>query len=99
MIADLKGRLQQVVGSGRQGSADGELEKAEFNHPQGLALHDGILYVADTENHLIRKVDLGQRRVITMAGNGKQARVVAKRASTFPRGTESGKPLGFVDPR
>ena len=32
-----------------------------------------MLYVADTENHLLRKVDLKQRRVVTVAGTGRQA--------------------------
>ena len=35
---------------------DGEGRGAQFNSPQGLAWHDGVLYVADTENHAIRKV-------------------------------------------
>ena len=29
---------------------------AQFNSPQGLAWHNRELYVADTENHAIRKV-------------------------------------------
>jgi len=92
VIADRQGQLLEVVGSGKQGRADGALEQAEFNHPQGLAWHDGMLYVADTENHLIRKVDLGQRRVVTTAGNGKQARAVSRRAGASPRGTSLASP-------
>ncbi len=34
------------------------LANATFDHPQGMALVGTTLYVADTENHLIRKVDL-----------------------------------------
>ena len=39
-----------------------------------MALHGDSLFVADTENHLIRKVDLTARRVATVAGVGRQAR-------------------------
>ena len=44
-----------------------------FNHPQGLALSGEILYVADTENHLIRTIDLGSGEVRTIAGTGVQS--------------------------
>lgn len=39
--------------SGRQ---DGDLSEASFNSPQGVAIKGEDVYVADTENHLIRKV-------------------------------------------
>jgi thiol-disulfide isomerase/thioredoxin len=73
VIADLEGRLLDVVGAGAIGSDDGDYKQATFNHPQGMALRDATLYVADTENHLLRKVDLQQKRVLTIAGAGKQA--------------------------
>jgi thiol-disulfide isomerase/thioredoxin len=43
-----------------------------FNHPQGLALSGETLYVADTENHLIRAIDLASGEVTTVAGTGAQ---------------------------
>ena len=43
-----------------------------FNHPQGLALSGETLYVADTENHTIKAVDLGSGTVTTVAGTGEQ---------------------------
>src|SRR5205814_7553931 len=39
---------------------------------QGLALDGDALYVADTENHLIRRADLKSRTVQTIAGTGAQ---------------------------
>lgn len=45
-----------MYGSGEVGLRDGEGRDAQFNSPQGLAWHSGVLYVADTENHVIRKV-------------------------------------------
>ena len=47
-----------------------------FHHPQGMALDGNILYVADTENHLLRRLDLQARTVTTIAGTGAQARSV-----------------------
>ena len=48
---------------------------ARFYRPQGLALDGDTLYIADTENHAIRAADLTARRVTTIAGTGRQARV------------------------
>ncbi len=73
VVADLNGQLQATIGGGREGSADGDFNSAQFNRPQGMALAGDLLYVADTENHLIRKVDLKQKRVRTVAGTGRQA--------------------------
>ena len=50
------GRVTKVIGSGRAGLKDGPSSEACFNSPQGLAHHDVFLFVADTENHVIRKV-------------------------------------------
>jgi sugar lactone lactonase YvrE len=38
-----------------------------------MALHGDHLYVADTENHLVRKLDLKAKTIKTIAGTGKQA--------------------------
>ncbi|MBW3595834.1 MAG: redoxin domain-containing protein [Planctomycetes bacterium] len=73
VIADLEGRLVDAIGSGAIGAHDGDYGQAAFNHPQGMALYGETLYVADTENHLLRKIDLREKRVTTIAGVGKQA--------------------------
>jgi thiol-disulfide isomerase/thioredoxin len=74
VIASLDGTLQEVIGSGEIGAADGNYAKASFNKPQGMALTDEMLYLADTENHLIRKIDLTKKQVATIAGRGFQGR-------------------------
>src|SRR5258706_11127860 len=51
-----RSRLLRTIGHGRVGREDGPAEGAGFHHPQGLALSGEVLYVADTENHLIRAV-------------------------------------------
>jgi len=72
LVAGLDGRIALVIGSGNEGFADGSLEGAQFNRPQGMALRGDTLYVADTENQAIRRVDLKQGIVETIAGTGQQ---------------------------
>jgi thiol-disulfide isomerase/thioredoxin len=72
VIATHEGRLIDRVGSNRRGQSDGDFATAEFNKPQGLALVGDRLWVADTENHLLRAVDLAERVVTTEAGTGEQ---------------------------
>jgi thiol-disulfide isomerase/thioredoxin len=72
VIAKLDGTLIEIVGSGMHGAADGAFDRASFFRPQGMALSGDILYVADTENHLIRQIDLKAKTVKTIAGTGRQ---------------------------
>ena len=74
VITKLDGTLVDTVGTADAGAADGAFDKATFYRPQGLALAGDNLYVADTENHLIRRVDLKSRTVETIAGTGQQSR-------------------------
>ncbi len=67
------GRIQRTFGAGEPGWTDGDPDRARFHSPEGLALADDSLYVADTENHLIRRIDLSDGRVETIAGTGQQA--------------------------
>lgn len=41
---------------GASGSVDGEGENARFSKPAGVTMADGVLYVADTENSLVRVI-------------------------------------------
>jgi sugar lactone lactonase YvrE len=67
---DPHGTVLRVFGSGEQGFEDGEGRTASFDHPQGLALHEGSVFVADTQNHAVRAVDLATGMVSTIAGTG-----------------------------
>jgi thiol-disulfide isomerase/thioredoxin len=71
---NLDGADPVTIGSGEEGFDDSAYDKATFNRPQGMCLDGETLYVADTENHAIRAVDLKERRVTTIAGIGSQAR-------------------------
>jgi len=74
VIAKLDGTLLETIGTGAHGADDGSFDRATFFRPQGMALDGDTLYVADTENHLIRAVDLRSKTVATVAGTGRQAR-------------------------
>ncbi len=65
-----RARLIRRFGSGEPGFADGSGESAAFREPQGLALHEGTLLVADRENHAVREVELASGHVATLAGTG-----------------------------
>lgn len=73
IVTDFDGAILDVIGAGSSGQTDGVFEEAEFFHPQGIALDGENLYIADTENHLIRKADLTTRNVETIAGLGYQS--------------------------
>lgn len=74
VVTKLDGSFIETIGTGAVGSADGAFNNASFYRPQGLALDGDSLYVADTENHFIRRVDLKTKTVQTVAGTGQQAR-------------------------
>jgi sugar lactone lactonase YvrE len=74
VVATLDGKLLEVIGTGTIGRRDGGYAQAQFDHPQGMVLRGETLYVADTENHLLRKIDLAAKSVTTIAGTGAQGR-------------------------
>ncbi len=85
VVTDLKGKKIAVIGTGKQGRTDGAYDKASFADPQGLALKDETLYVADSKNHLIRAVDLKEKTVKTVAGTGLMARLPPPRGGAALR--------------
>ena len=68
------GIIETVAGTGVAGyDGDGGLAtKAKISYPFGLGLDkDDNLFIADTENHAIRRVDTKTGIISTVAGNGK----------------------------
>lgn len=54
--------------SGAPGLDDGVGINARFNAPEGIETDGAFLYIADTKNHAIRKIDIGTGNVLTLAG-------------------------------
>lgn len=67
------------AGSKALGYNDDKKEKARFFMPTSLDEHRNVIYVTDTNNHMIRKIDNG--KVTTLTGK-------------FSKKDESGKPIG-----
>lgn len=63
------GVVSTVAGTGVMGYANGSADEAKFRYPAGLALDaQGNIYVADSENQCIRKIDKNGT-VSTLAGS------------------------------
>lgn len=68
-----RARIVRVFGSGEPGLVDERCERARFHSPHGIAHRGGKLYVADTENHAVRSIELASGAVRTLAGTGEKA--------------------------
>lgn len=69
------GVLYHVAGTGKKGYGgdEGPSATANFDGPKGLALDSNDhIYVVDTENHAIRKLDNESGMISTIAGQGPQ---------------------------
>jgi DNA-binding beta-propeller fold protein YncE len=51
------------------GDKDGVGDAVRLQHPLAVAVHDGAVYIADTYNHKIKKLDPASRRVTTFVGD------------------------------
>ncbi|HKE25581.1 MAG TPA: hypothetical protein VKB88_24655 [Bryobacteraceae bacterium] len=67
------GRIYHIAGTGEAGhSGDGgPAREARLSGPKGVAwAPDDSLYLADTESHTIRRIDLKSGRIATVVGTG-----------------------------
>ncbi|HEY2747802.1 MAG TPA: hypothetical protein VGL86_24435, partial [Polyangia bacterium] len=62
--------VKTVAGSLTAGATNGASGSATFNAPFDIVYAGGALYVADSTNNLLRKIDLGAAMVSTAAGTG-----------------------------
>jgi hypothetical protein len=71
-IAPRTNTLHHLAGTGEQGYAGdgGPARLARLAGPKGLALAGRSLYLADTENHCIRRIDLETGIITTVLGTG-----------------------------
>ncbi len=68
-------RIFHIAGTGEKGySGDGgPAKQARLSGPKGIAYAgDGSLYIADTESHTIRRIDLRAGTIRTVAGTGER---------------------------
>lgn len=71
-IAPKTATLHHLAGTGKQGYAGdgGPAKDASLSGPKGLALAGRNLFIADTESHTIRRIDLGSGIITTVLGTG-----------------------------
>ena len=75
---------ETVVGLGGSGGYDdGDPIVAQFDEPGGLSYADGMLYVADTNNHVIRTVDLADGTVDTFEFSNPEVLIIDPEALTL----------------
>ncbi len=83
VVSTLEGQLLDVIGSGAIGKQDGSFKEAHSIILKGWRYWVKRLYVCDTENHALRKVDLKEGKVATIAGDGEQASSVFRLGTWF----------------
>ena len=71
---DRAGNIARIAGTGEKGySGDGgSALTAKLNGPKGISVLGNDVYLADTENHVIRKVDLRTGTISTVVGDGQK---------------------------
>jgi DNA-binding beta-propeller fold protein YncE len=82
------GVVSTLAGSTTYGSADGTGSAAGFNYPFGITTDGTNLYVADTDNHMIRKIVIATGVVSTLAGS-----------TTYGSADGTGNAASFYGPR
>ncbi len=68
-----KRRFKHIAGTGEKGYAGdgGPAKSAKLSGPKGIeAGPDNAVYIADTESHTIRRIDLASGNITTVAGTG-----------------------------
>ena len=82
---------------GLGGYADGDTAVAEFDEPGGLSYANGALYVADTNNHVIRTIDLDAGLVDTLEFSNPEALVIDPEAVTILGGNTADSKVVQLD--
>jgi streptogramin lyase len=92
-----QGTIHHIAGTGKKGfTGDGSAAKeATLNGPKGLSVApDGKVYIADTENHAIRMIDVKSGTIDVVTGTGARG----DGPSGDPRKCQLARPHGvFVD--
>lgn len=89
----LKNIVSTIAGkAGMAGAADGNSMRARFDAPKGITTDGVNLYIADLNNHTIRKIDIASGMVTTIAG------MAGKKGSSDGKGTAArfNRPYGIT---
>jgi DNA-binding beta-propeller fold protein YncE len=89
------GVVRSIFGSKLAGFLDGTGSGAAFNNPRGLEKAGDFIYVADTGNHAIRRINVQTYDVDTLAGNGAPGKS-GSQGTTFPLETSLNSPCDLV---
>ncbi len=67
-----RGMVETVIGHSPEdfGDLDTIAGMARIHHAAGIAYHQGLLYIADTDNHKVKEFDPGTGWVLTRVGSG-----------------------------
>ncbi len=90
-----EGRILRRIGNGNRDSIDGLADAAGFSSPRGLVLLQDRLYVADTGNHAIRRINTRTGEVDTLVGSGRSGDPVAG-ALRLPSDSPLDRPWGLA---
>ncbi|QNR96245.1 hypothetical protein ICJ04_11950 [Stenotrophomonas sp. 169] len=89
------GRVLRQFGQGTADLMDGGAQEAAFNRPQALVVERECLYVADTGNHALRRINIITGQVDTLCGNGRCGEPVEGELSD-PRSSQLNHPIGLA---
>jgi sugar lactone lactonase YvrE len=66
------GYIATLAGTGTAGYSEGTATSAMLNHPFGVAVDSlrGLVYVADTFNHRVRRINITTNAITTIVGTG-----------------------------
>lgn len=95
LVTSASGHVLRQYGGEGPGFLDGTGASAAFNNPQGIAVNDDFLFVADEGNHAIRRINLRTDEVVTIAGTGRQGGLQAG-PGDVPRKTALNSPTDIV---
>jgi len=70
MLDPATGKVSTIAGTGAPGHIDGAASLAQFHEPGGVSIAGDTLFVADTNNHVIRTIDLRSSVVATLTLEG-----------------------------
>jgi hypothetical protein len=82
LLDPVAGRVKTLIGNGEAGFRDGSFEEAQLFEPEGVQVHQGRLYIADTNNHQVRVADLALKTVTTFHLKGLEHLPVATAIET-----------------